>query len=77
MPAGRFRALVYRLEASDGRSGTVRIEEAEPHRLLGWSWEREGEVLDAAELSGSRRMKYWELHAEGQEALRKELGLRE
>jgi hypothetical protein len=73
--AGRFLALVYRLEASDGRRGSVRIEEAWPHRLLSWSWEREGEVLDSAELTGSRRMKYWELHAEGQESLRKDLGL--
>jgi hypothetical protein len=75
VPAGGFRAVVYRLESSDGRRGTVRIEEAYPHRLLGWSWERSGEVLDSAELTGSRRMKYWELHAEGQEALRKDLGL--
>jgi hypothetical protein len=75
VPAGSFRAIEYRLVASDGRRGTVRIEEAEPHRLLGWSWEREGEPLDSAELTGSRRMKYWELHAEGQESLRAELGL--
>ncbi|HEX6883547.1 MAG TPA: hypothetical protein VF530_09210 [Planctomycetota bacterium] len=75
VPAGSFAAVVYRLEASDGRRGLVRIEEALPHRLLSWSWERDGEVLDAGELTGSRRMKYWELHAEGQESLRKDLGL--
>jgi len=75
LPAGTFRAVVYRLEASDGRRGLVQIEAQAPHRLLGWSWERDGEVLDAAELTGSRRMKYWELHAEGQESLRRDLGL--
>ena len=75
VPAGTFRAVVYRLEASDGRRGVVRIEEAQPHRLLGWAWERDGEVLDSAELTGSKRIRYWELHAEGQEALRKDLGL--
>lgn len=75
VPAGSFRAVAYRLVASDGREGTVWVEDGDPHRLLGWSWERAGEVLDSAELTGSRRMKYWELHAEGQESLRAELGL--
>lgn len=75
VPAGAFEAVVYRLKASDGREGVVGIEAAYPHRLLSWSWARGSEVLDSAELTGSRRMKYWELHAEGQEALRKELGL--
>ena len=75
VPAGTFEVLVYRLKASDERTGTVQIEAAHPHRLLSWSWARGDEVLDAAELTGSQRMKYWELHTEGQEALRKELGL--
>lgn len=75
VPAGTFDAMVYALAASDGRTGRVTIEDAYPHRLLGWEWERGAELLDSAELTGSRRMKYWELHAEGQEALRKELGL--
>lgn len=75
VPAGTFEASVYRLKASDGRTGAVQIETAYPHRLLSWSWARGSEVLDAAELTGSQRMKYWELHAQGQEALRKQLGL--
>jgi len=75
VPAGTFEAVVVRLKATDGRAGTVWVEQAYPHRLLSWSWARGSEVLDSAELTGSRRMKYWELHAEGQEALRKELGL--
>ena len=74
-PAGMFSALVYALKASDGRVGWVQIEAQAPHRLLGWRWSRDDEVLDSAELTGSRRMKYWELHAEGQESLRAELGL--
>ena len=40
-----------------------------------WSWERGGTVLDRGELAGSRRMPYWELHREGQEALRSSIGL--
>jgi len=75
VPAGTFAALTYRVQASDGRASVVRIEEAYPHRLLGWTWSRGSEVLDAGELAGSRRMKYWELHDLGQETLRKEIGL--
>jgi hypothetical protein len=53
----------------------VHIEEAYPHRLLGWSWKRGDELLDSAELAGSQRMKYWELHDLGQETLRRSIGL--
>ena len=42
---------------------------------VSWSWTRGTELLDSGELTGSQRMKYWELHGEGQEALRKQLGL--
>jgi hypothetical protein len=73
--AGTFEARTFTLRSSDGRTGAIRLEEAYPHRILGWSWERGGEVLDAGELTGSERMKYWELHAEGQESLRARLGL--
>ncbi|MSR61603.1 MAG: hypothetical protein EXS08_04035 [Planctomycetes bacterium] len=75
VPAGAFAAVFYRLEASDGRTGSVAIESAYPHRLLSWSWSRGAELLDSAQLTGSQRMKYWELHGEGQESLRKQLGL--
>jgi len=75
VPAGTFQAVEYRLRASDGRDGRAWIEEASPHRLLSWSWARGTEVLDAGELTGSRRLKYWELHAQGNEVLRRDLGL--
>jgi len=75
VPAGTFAAVVYTLTTGDGRSGRVAFEEAYPHRLLAWSWQRGGEVLDSALLTGTKRLKYWELHAEGQGALRAELGL--
>ena len=75
VPAGSFPALVYTLASSDGRSGRVAFEEAYPHRLLSWSWQRGAELLDSGAMTGSKRMKYWELHAEGQESLRGELGL--
>lgn len=75
VPAGTFPAVVYTLATGDGRSGRVAIEEAYPHRLLAWSWQRGAEVLDSGAMTGSKRLKYWELHAEGQGALRAELGL--
>ena len=75
VPAGTFPAVVYTLATGDGRSGRVAIEEAYPHRLLAWSWQRGDEVLDSGAMTGSKRLKYWELHAEGQGALRAELGL--
>ena len=74
-PAGVFRAVEYALSSSDGRRGRVTIEEAYPHRLLAWRWEKDGAVLDAGELAGSRRLPYWELHAEGQAELRSSIGL--
>lgn len=75
VPAGTFPAVVYTLATGDGRSGRVAFEEAYPHRLLSWSWQRGAELLDSGTLTGSQRRKYWELHAEGQGALRAELGL--
>jgi len=75
VPAGTFAAVLYTLATGDGRSGRVAFEEAYPHRLLAWSWQRGAEVLDSGAMTGSKRLKYWELHAEGQGALRAELGL--
>lgn len=75
VPAGTFPAVVYTLASTDGRTGRVAFEEAYPHRLLAWSWSRGQELLDSGALTGTKRLKYWELHAEGQESLRRELGL--
>lgn len=75
VPAGSFPALTYRVATSDGSRGEFRIEEAEPHRVLSWTWHHEGELTDAGELCGSRRLRYWELQSQGQEKLRAELGL--
>lgn len=75
VPFGVFKGIRYQAVTTDGRQGTFLVEEAQPHRLLAWSWARGDELLDAAEMTGSRRMQYWKLHDEGQEALRGELGL--
>ena len=75
LPAGSFSAIEYRLTSGDGRTGRVEVDQAYPHRLLAWRWARGEELLDAGELTGSKRLKYWELQRQGQEALRAELGL--
>jgi hypothetical protein len=75
VPAGAYPAHVYELAASDGRTGTVAIGVDSPHLLLSWEWQRDGEVLDAAVLTGSERLKYWELQARADAAKRAELGL--
>ena len=70
-----FRAIVYDLAASDGRTGTVRIGAEAPHLLLGWEWRRGDEVLDSGVLTGGERMKYWELHGTGDVGMRQRIGL--
>jgi hypothetical protein len=78
VPAGPFEAHVYTVR-TDGRTGTFWIETDYPHRVVKWAWEspdgagREG--LDAGELTGSRRLCYWELNAPGDEARLEEFGL--
>ena len=75
VPAGTFEAVTYRLQASDGREGVVKIENAPPKRLLSWSWTRGGNVLDSGQLTGSQRLPYWSRHGNGDERIRSELGL--
>jgi len=75
VPAGTFEAIAYELTASDGRTGVVHVEPTGAKRLLAWRWAKDGRVLDAGELTGTQRMPYWQLHAEGQEELRARLGL--
>jgi len=75
VPAGRFEVLAYRVEAPDGRLGLFQVEARAPHRLVAWRWTRGGRVTDAGELTGSERLAYWQLHGEGDEALRADLGL--
>jgi hypothetical protein len=75
VPAGTFPAVVYTLVSTDGRTGRVAFEEAYPHRLLAWSWSRGAELLDSGALTGAKRLQYWKLQKEGEEALRAELGL--
>jgi len=75
VPAGSFEATTYRVVAPDGRTGAFHLEQAAPRRLLAWTWTRDGAVTDAGELTGTERLRYWELNAEGDEGRRADLGL--
>lgn len=70
VPAGEFDAIVYDV-SSDGRSGVFHIESVYPHRVV--RWELGPDV--AGELTGTKRLKYWELNSEGGEEYLKALGL--
>ncbi|HEY6572270.1 MAG TPA: hypothetical protein VI198_03035 [Candidatus Eisenbacteria bacterium] len=82
VPAGSFLADRYIVKTTDDRVGTFWVEQPHPHRIVRWSWSstvrgdrRAGEAMESAELAGSVRLPYWELHGNGQETYLKELGL--
>ena len=47
------------------------VESAHPHRIVAWR----GPDGGVGKLTGSARIKYWQTAREGDEALRKQLGL--
>jgi hypothetical protein len=71
LPAGVFQAWTVTVVPEDGVQTVWYVEEAPPHRLLGWQRE-DGE---AGWMTGSLRTAYWQQHREGDEALRVALGL--
>jgi hypothetical protein len=80
--AGAFSADLYRVTTADARTGSFWVEHAYPHRIVRWSWAggaaqgRKGsEATESAELAGSARLRYWELHGNGQETFLRQLGL--
>ena len=83
VPAGAFDADAYDVQTSDGRRAAFEIERAYPHRIVRWRWSRSGPkgsamIHDATEtgvLTGTLRVKYWDLHAPGDERYLKSLGL--
>ncbi|NNE07451.1 MAG: hypothetical protein HKN20_02690 [Gemmatimonadetes bacterium] len=72
VPAGTFDAIVYDIAIDDGRTGAFRIESAWPHRLV--EWELPPDLRGA--LTGSTRLPYWSLHANGDESYRAQIGLK-
>lgn len=71
VPAGKFRVHVYDVALEGDREGTFWIEDAYPHRIIGWKLFPDVD----ARLTGSTRLPYWELHDNGHERYLKELGL--
>ena len=83
VPAGTFSASEYVVRVADGREGRFDVEPAYPHRIVKWSWTPPRGVApehwlggaDSGELTGSARLKYWNLHANGDERYLEQLGL--
>ena len=81
VPAGSFETMVYVVRTTDGREGRFFIEAAYPHRIVRWSWEADRPTLVAPEasewgaLTGTIRVKYWNLHDNGDESYLEQLGL--
>lgn len=71
VPAGTFEVEVRRVTTPDGLARTFRVETTGARRVV--------DVMGSdgyhATLRGSDRMKYWQLHGEGQEAALARLGL--
>ncbi len=81
VPAGSFETMVYVVRTTDGREGRFFIEAEYPHRIVRWSWEADRPTLVAPEasewgaLTGTIRVKYWNLHDNGDESYLEQLGL--
>ncbi len=81
VPAGSFETMVYVVRTTDGREGRFFIEAAYPHRIVRWSWQADRPTLVALEasewgaLTGTIRVKYWNLHDNGDESYLEQLGL--
>lgn len=71
-PAGVFDVVRNEVSKSGRPAWTVFTEVAAPHRVVRWET-AEGE---AAVLTGSARLRYWELNAPGGERMLKQLGLK-
>ena len=83
VPAGMFRAILYTVKISNGAEGVFFVEAAYPHRVVRWEWTQiagsgrwAADSNDSGELTGSERLRYWELHGEGDERYLARLGLK-
>lgn len=89
-PAGTFETTQYLIRVKNGPGAAIWIEQAYPHRVVRWQWSASprganpkaahggwspAEGLDGGELTGSARLKYWELHRVGDEKYLAQLGL--
>jgi hypothetical protein len=79
VPAGTFDTFRYRVAIDGGRTGQFWIESDYPHRIIRWEWRAGSDdaarIEETGELTGSRRLRYWQLNGPGDERLLPELGL--
>ena len=68
---GMLRATTYTVAEDGGDTVTFTVEEAYPHRLLGWK----SSSGESAHILGSARLPYWTMHDNGDEKALKLLGL--
>lgn len=71
VPAGKFETIVYHTKVATGLERTFYVEAAYPHRIIRW----EAPPDLSADLTGTARLKYWQLHNNGDERYLKELGI--
>jgi hypothetical protein len=81
VPAGTFETSEY-VVRTDAREGRFLIETAYPHRIVQWSWARRSGAkeewlggTERGQLTGSVRLKYWDLHDNAHEPYRDRIGL--
>lgn len=72
VPAGRFSAVRQTVRSGDMILWSVWTEAGAPYRLVRW----ENSLGESARLTGSARLKYWELNAPGGEKELSKLGIR-
>lgn len=79
VPAGEFSTAVYTVTIQGQRQGRFFIEEQYPHRVVQWSWQpvagASAEAAESGRLTGTARLKYWQLHDNGHESYLNQLGL--
>ena len=70
VPAGTFAAETWTITARD-KTITYWVEKEEPRRIVRWL----RSDLEEGKLTGTIRDEYWKHHSNGDDAMRKELGL--
>jgi hypothetical protein len=76
VPAGRFSTILYTVMTREGRRARFHIEQEHPYRIVRWEW-GPGPAAETAELTGTVRVKYWQLNGNGDERYLDQLGLTE
>jgi hypothetical protein len=71
-PLGEIEVETWSIDVGDGDRYEYEVERKDWRRLIAWR----GPDQESGRILGSQRLKYWELHKEGDETFLKGLGLR-